>query len=545
MDKDTLVDFFKTFIDKKLRIDGADTIVYINNEIININQCINFINSNRNIDTYLNTEEKNILIDTLDIITRTILNNASLKKLYKQTMSVLKNIYKNVGFIKPRPNHWHDNIEKALNLYETSQPPMNRKIIVNILKDIWKRLMNGNQFGGPIDQDTGKMKVLKDKRHIKEMKLGLYNAYDSIIDRILKGFDELMKMGIGSDRILTELDNEIDNENGNIENVKKKILEEQQKIIDQSNQSLQQREPSTQEPSIQRPSTKGPSPPSGSSNGIERFINAQNNGDGHGSNYSTALEEMRFKSPTDTGKKQTHWIWYCFPKFLGDGSSDLAIKYAINSPEEAVDYFRDRILKDRYIDLSVAVKVALDNNRGSNKRDKLLYVMSESIDVAKLHESVSLFYLVAKHLRDETSASTLEGILNYYGGVEKIHDLTLATFSSVYGNPLDRAQSTADVNPFTVDRYNSDVGIQNVGNQCYFISILQAFLSIPEVKSALIQAPNDITKPMFMALKKICEYKDGEPGVITYRVQDLVTRGVDSIEEVLKTPPEIIKSLVI
>ena len=278
---------------------------------------------------------------------------------------------------------------------------------------------------------------------------------------------------------------------------------------------------------------------------LNRFIIAQNNGDLHGSKYSTALEEMMPKANGSTGKKKegSHWIWYCFPKFLGKGISDLAIKYAIKSPQEAVEYFLNKELKDRYINLSLAVKLALDDNRNPTNKYKLLDVMGKQIDVDKLHESVSLFYLVAKHLGDETSASTLEGILDYYD--VKIHSNTYDIFIKEMGNPLNRPTSTAAVNPFTVDRNNSDVGIQNVGNQCYFISILQAFLSIPEVKTALIRAPDDMNKPMFMALKKICEYKNGEPGVITYRVQDLVKQGVDSIEEVSKTPPEIIKSIII
>lgn len=250
---------------------------------------------------------------------------------------------------------------------------------------------------------------------------------------------------------------------------------------------------------------------------LERFIIAQGNGDGvNTETYDHAIQEMSPKADGSTGKKKTHWIWYCFPKFLGNGSSDLARKYAIETPQEAVDYFRDRILKDRYINLSVAVKTALDDNRTTiYKKDKLLDVMGKQIDVDKLHGSVSLFYLVAKHLRDETSASTLEGILNYYGGVENIDKTTLVMFSSVYDNPLDRPQSTADVNPFTVDRYNSDVGIQNVGlglqnggNQCYMNAVIQAFTSIPSIQAKILALDNLEVRPMLYNLKEIINRKN-------------------------------------
>uniref|UniRef100_A0A6C0CFW1 USP domain-containing protein n=1 Tax=viral metagenome TaxID=1070528 RepID=A0A6C0CFW1_9ZZZZ len=239
----------------------------------------------------------------------------------------------------------------------------------------------------------------------------------------------------------------------------------------------------------------------GGEDSIERFIIAQNNGDGHGSNYSTALEEMMPKEDGSTGKKGefSHWIWYCFPQFLGNGSSDLAKKYAIKSPQEAVEYFSDSILKERYISLSVAVNLALVDNIKTSNKDKLLDVMGKQIDVYKLHESVSLFYLVSKYLDDNNSASTLESILKYYVDDKNsvkhennVHVDVLNQFTMKTSQPRSPqfegqvARSPAVPPPGLESRPdNIGIGLNNGGNQCYMNAVIQAFTSIPSIQGKI------------------------------------------------------------
>ena len=51
--------------------------------------------------------------------------------------------------------------------------------------------------------------------------------------------------------------------------------------------------------------------------GLERFVEAQKR------DYKTALKEVQ------SGKKETHWIWYVFPQMLGLGHSCYANLYGI------------------------------------------------------------------------------------------------------------------------------------------------------------------------------------------------------------------------
>lgn len=70
---------------------------------------------------------------------------------------------------------------------------------------------------------------------------------------------------------------------------------------------------------------------------LNRFVEAQSR------NYAQALEEIR------GGAKQTHWMWYVFPQFAGLGSSSMAARYAIKSPEEATAYLRHPMLGPRLV----------------------------------------------------------------------------------------------------------------------------------------------------------------------------------------------------
>jgi len=68
---------------------------------------------------------------------------------------------------------------------------------------------------------------------------------------------------------------------------------------------------------------------------LKRFLDAQEN------TFSEALAELK------AGKKRTHWMWFVFPQVAGLGNSPMAVRYAINSREEAQDYLGHPLLGSR------------------------------------------------------------------------------------------------------------------------------------------------------------------------------------------------------
>ncbi len=73
---------------------------------------------------------------------------------------------------------------------------------------------------------------------------------------------------------------------------------------------------------------------------LQRFIDAQKEC------YERALEEIK------SGRKQSHWMWYIFPQVKGLGKSFMAEKYAIKNKDEAVEYFKNPILKQHLLEIT-------------------------------------------------------------------------------------------------------------------------------------------------------------------------------------------------
>jgi uncharacterized protein (DUF1810 family) len=69
--------------------------------------------------------------------------------------------------------------------------------------------------------------------------------------------------------------------------------------------------------------------------GLDRFVRAQSGV------YEQACAELR------TGRKRTHWMWFIFPQIKGLGSSEMAMRYAIASIEEARAYLEHPVLGPR------------------------------------------------------------------------------------------------------------------------------------------------------------------------------------------------------
>lgn len=79
---------------------------------------------------------------------------------------------------------------------------------------------------------------------------------------------------------------------------------------------------------------------------LQKFIDAQENGYSFGSDYRTALSEIR------NGRKISHWIWYVFPQIKGLGFSSVAKYFSIDSMSEAIDYIQHPVLSERLVEIS-------------------------------------------------------------------------------------------------------------------------------------------------------------------------------------------------
>ena len=69
--------------------------------------------------------------------------------------------------------------------------------------------------------------------------------------------------------------------------------------------------------------------------GLERFVLAQ----------AGVIDDVR--AELRAGRKASHWMWFVFPQLRGLGSSALAHRYGIASPDEARAYLAHPVLGAR------------------------------------------------------------------------------------------------------------------------------------------------------------------------------------------------------
>jgi uncharacterized protein (DUF1810 family) len=67
--------------------------------------------------------------------------------------------------------------------------------------------------------------------------------------------------------------------------------------------------------------------------------------------YDRVCAELR------SGRKRSHWMWFIFPQIAGLGSSPMAQRYAISSPQEAQAYLKHPVLGGR---LQECTRLVLD-----------------------------------------------------------------------------------------------------------------------------------------------------------------------------------------
>ena len=123
---------------------------------------------------------------------------------------------------------------------------------------------------------------------------------------------------------------------------------------------------------------------------LDRFISAQEN------QYHQALSEIK------NGQKVSHWMWFVFPQIDGLGFSNMTVKYAIKSRNEAIAYLHHSVLGPRLREITEALLEV--------KGKSALEIMG-SPDYLKLKSCMTLFALVSNE------NSLFQRVLDkYFGG---------------------------------------------------------------------------------------------------------------------------------
>jgi uncharacterized protein (DUF1810 family) len=107
---------------------------------------------------------------------------------------------------------------------------------------------------------------------------------------------------------------------------------------------------------------------------LQRFVDAQ------ASTYERALKELQ------SGRKQSHWMWFVFPQLTGLGHSDMARRYGISGREEAMAYLNHPLLGERLTRCCAALL---------GWKDRSAAQIMGSPDDMKLRSSMTLFAAVA------------------------------------------------------------------------------------------------------------------------------------------------------
>jgi uncharacterized protein (DUF1810 family) len=98
--------------------------------------------------------------------------------------------------------------------------------------------------------------------------------------------------------------------------------------------------------------------------------------------YPTVLAEL------GAGEKRTHWMWFIFPQLRALGRSERAIRYGLQSLDEARSYFADSVLGPRLRDCTGLVLAV---------QHRTAHQIFGSPDDLKFRSSMTLFAHAAPH----------------------------------------------------------------------------------------------------------------------------------------------------
>ena len=135
-------------------------------------------------------------------------------------------------------------------------------------------------------------------------------------------------------------------------------------------------------------------------NDIKRFILAQD----EANSFQTAVDELT------AGKKDSHWMWWVFPKLRALGTSERAVYYGLADADEARAYLANDTLQERLLKVTNIVL-------GLTTTD--IEAVFGDVDARKLQAAWTLFEAVAT---DKTPFVT--GLDRYFDGER--HSATLA-----------------------------------------------------------------------------------------------------------------------
>lgn len=107
---------------------------------------------------------------------------------------------------------------------------------------------------------------------------------------------------------------------------------------------------------------------------LRRFVDAQD------TVYPRVVAELSH------GRKQSHWMWFIFPQIVGLGFSELAQRFAITSPGEAIAYLAHDVLGRRLIECTSLVLAV---------RNRTINEILGSPDDIKFRSSMTLFDAVS------------------------------------------------------------------------------------------------------------------------------------------------------
>ena len=128
--------------------------------------------------------------------------------------------------------------------------------------------------------------------------------------------------------------------------------------------------------------------------------------------YESALAELR------RGRKQSHWMWFVFPQFAGLGFSQMSVRYAIKSLDEARAYLAHPVLGPRLVEsadavLAIAGRSALEI---FGSPDDMKLRSSATLFAAVSPEGSVFHQLLAKYFGGMKDESTLRLIASADGG---------------------------------------------------------------------------------------------------------------------------------
>ncbi|MBS1800364.1 MAG: DUF1810 domain-containing protein [Acidobacteria bacterium] len=108
---------------------------------------------------------------------------------------------------------------------------------------------------------------------------------------------------------------------------------------------------------------------------LARFLSAQEDV------YEQACAELR------AGRKRSHWMWFIFPQIRGLGASEMSVRFAISSLEEAREYLAHEVLGRRLRE-AAGIVAAL-----AGKTAEQVFGYPDDL---KFHSSMTLFARVAE-----------------------------------------------------------------------------------------------------------------------------------------------------